>query len=103
MYIFGGQDLKEGPVNTTWRINVSKVVDEATGNDPHYTAPIGVVWEQLNCSGKIPEPISHHNTFIFNDELYCFGGQIGSSGSSSNGNLLVLNLYTLKWSSENIN
>jgi hypothetical protein len=26
MYVFGGQDLKEGSVNTTWKINIESIV-----------------------------------------------------------------------------
>jgi hypothetical protein len=27
MYVFGGQDLKEGSVSTTWKINIDQIVD----------------------------------------------------------------------------
>jgi hypothetical protein len=30
MYVFGGQDLKEGSVNTTWKININQIVDQSS-------------------------------------------------------------------------
>ena len=29
MYVFGGQDLKEGSVNTTWKINIDRIVKQS--------------------------------------------------------------------------
>jgi len=64
LYIFGGQDLKEGSYNTLWRLNLRHIMEGGTTS-----------WEQItSCSGKGPKPISHHSGFVHKDTLYVFGG-----------------------------
>ena len=48
MYVFGGQDLKEGAVDTTWRLDVGEMSRSAAEGDHQ----IYVQWEQMNTSGK---------------------------------------------------
>lgn len=36
--------------------------------------------------------MSHHSAFIHNGKMYCYGGLIGSQGSSSNGDFYILDL-----------
>jgi hypothetical protein len=77
MYVFGGQDLKEGSVNSTWKIDVKSIVDQSNSGSNVVRAE----WEHVNCKGTMPEPMSHHSAFIHDDKLYCYGGLIGSQGS----------------------
>ena len=87
MYIFGGQDLKEGSVNSTWRINLEKIIKMSEAQADN----IDVFWEQIHYDkkGPTPDPISHHNAFIFQGKMHVFGGL---SGSESNGHLWILDI-----------
>ena len=82
LYIFGGQDLKEGAFNTLWRLDLKKTLINSSGK-----------WEQINCRNT-PKPISHHNGFIHEDKLYIYGGV---HGMDSNGSLLQLDLKNWNW------
>ena len=77
MYVFGGQDLKEGSVNSTWKIDVESIVHQSGQG----LNSVRAEWEFLNCKGTIPEPMSHHSSFVHENKLYCYGGLIGSQGS----------------------
>ena len=73
IYIFGGQDLKEGSINTVWRINIRQIVSGIENDKIN----IETQWDYLKCKGTIPQPMSHHNSFIFNNKMYCYGGLSG--------------------------
>jgi hypothetical protein len=94
MYVFGGQDLKEGSVNSTWKINIQSIVEQCTQGVTNVVAE----WEHLNCKGTIPGPMSHHSAFVHENKLYCYGGLIGSQGSQSNGDFWILDLNKNIWS-----
>ena len=94
MFVFGGQDLKEGSVNTTWKINIQSIVRQSSNGEANVSAE----WEQLNVKGQVPAPMSHHSSFVFENKLYCYGGLIGSQGGQSNGDLWILDLDTNTWS-----
>eukprot|EP00347_Sterkiella_histriomuscorum_P002778 403366836 len=84
LYIFGGQDLKEGAYNSLWRLPLQHIMDGGTTS-----------WELVtNCTGKKPKPISHHSGFVHQDTLYIYGGLIESD---SNKDLYALNLNTMNW------
>ena len=82
-------------MNTTWKINIKGIVDQSNNTSRNL---VNAEWEQLNCKGEVPEPMSHHSTFIFENKIYCYGGLIGSQGSKSNGDFWILDLDTNKWS-----
>ena len=46
--------------------------------------------------------MSHHSAFIHNGKMYCYGGLIGSQGSSTNGDFYILDLKTLAWSKKDL-
>lgn len=94
MYVFGGQDLKEGSVNTTWKINIESIVEQSSKGQVNVLAE----WECLDCKGTVPEPMSHHSSFVYDDKLYCYGGLIGSQGNQSNGDFWILDLRKNLWS-----
>lgn len=83
LYIFGGQDLKEGAYNSLWRLPLQHILDGGSTN-----------WEHVEQRGKVPKPISHHCGFVHGDSLYVYGGLIESE---SNKELYALNLRTNTW------
>jgi len=85
LYIFGGQDLKEGSYNTLWRLNLKQIMDGGT-----------TAWEQiLNQTGAKPKPISHHSGFVHEDTLFVYGGLVDSD---SNKDVYMLDLRSMAWS-----
>ncbi len=83
LYVFGGQDLKEGSYNTMWKLSLKIVLDGGTTG-----------WELVNTSGQVPAPISHHNGLINGDSFYVYGGM---QAGETNEDLYMLNLKTMKW------
>jgi len=63
LYVFGGQDLKEGSYNSLWRLDLQIVLEGGT-----------TAWECVKTTGKLPKPISHHYGFICNDSFLIYGG-----------------------------
>ena len=84
LYIFGGQDLKEGTYNSVWKLPLKLIMEGGTSN-----------WEQVHPSGSVPPPIAHHNGVLYKDNWYFFGGIIRAE---SNKKMYCLNFPTLKWS-----
>ena len=62
VYIFGGQDLKEGSYNTLWKLDLKAVLE----NNP-------ATWESIHTQNT-PHPISHHSGFISDQKMYVYGG-----------------------------
>jgi hypothetical protein len=60
LLIFGGEDINEGSLNTTWKLDLDDVI--ACCNDPNVGCK--EEWKQLKCNGKIPSLLSHHSAFI---------------------------------------
>ena len=68
VYIFGGRcglAMEEQPMADLWKFNWNEKV-----------------WEELACSGSIPEARSFHKLIAAGGLLYCFGG-CGASGRLS--------------------
>ena len=64
LYIFGGHDLKEGRLNSLWRISMEDVKNNMG------TAK----WEQFTTKSEPPDPNSHLTGFIYQHKLFLFGG-----------------------------
>ena len=60
MYIHGGRDLKEGSIDTMWRVSLTGI--HALKQDPYYP----VEWECVQTHGKGPGKISHHTCSVIN-------------------------------------
>ena len=85
LYIFGGQDLKEGTYNNLWRLPLNHIMEGGATS-----------WEKVtNMTGKAPPPISHHSGFLYKDTLYVFGGLVEGD---SNKDMYALNLKSFHWS-----
>jgi hypothetical protein len=70
LYIYGGQDLKEGPLNNIWRANLDIAV---RGN---------VQWENIGkwTSMQPPFSYSHHCGVCWQGKLYFYGGSRAYAG-----------------------
>jgi len=90
MYIHGGRDLKEGPISTLWRVNLSSVQQLCQGMNK----PVG--WDCVTTSGKDMGKISHHTCSMISAKEVAFFGGLGNSSTSV---VFVLNLQNNAWSS----
>ena len=90
MYIHGGRDLKEGPIASLWRVNLSAI--QKMKSNP--TNPVS--WELINSSGRDIGRISHHTCALVSaKEVVFFGGLKGEDSSKS---AFILNLLNNSWS-----
>jgi tRNA wybutosine-synthesizing protein 3 len=68
LYIHGGRDLKEGPISSLWRLNLT--VCRTMGEDTD-----SVMWECISTTGKGPGSISHHSSYMVDDSnVIIYGG-----------------------------
>jgi hypothetical protein len=70
LYIYGGQDLKEGPFSSIWRTNMDLAVKGT------------VRWENIDKWTTMQPPFSysHHCGVSWNSKLYFFGGSRAYAG-----------------------
>lgn len=113
LYIFGGEDSREGKFDTLWQLNLDEFIEmqnkaaedmsleENKDLDDHDVDPDSPVrdnklcWHQITTKGAIPGAISHHQSQIVEDEMYMFGGM--QPDGESNPNLYSLNMKTFEW------
>ena len=69
LYIFGGHDLKEGRLNSLWRISMEDVKTNM-GN---------AKWDRFTTKSEPPSPNSHLTGFIYHHKLFLFGGSFQES------------------------
>ena len=95
MYIHGGRDLKEGPISTLWRVNLTLI------QQLHENPQTKVGWEQIMTTGKDIGKISHHTCAMITPKEILFSG--GLKGDSSSQSVFTLNLLTNVWSNVKVN
>jgi hypothetical protein len=95
MYIHGGRDLKEGPISTLWRVNLTLI------QQLHDVTSTKVGWEQITTTGKDIGKISHHTCAIINNKEILFSG--GLKGDVSENQVFCLNLLTNLWTQLKVN
>lgn len=90
MYIHGGRDLKEGPLSSLWRINLTNVTQLQQGGNRN------VGWEHVSMKPKNDiGKISHHKcAMISANEVAFFGG---NRAEGQNNMCHVLDLLTNAW------
>lgn len=109
LYIFGGEDSREGKYDSLWRLNLDEFIelgakafaersdeenkDLKDEEEPQDNSKIQ--WELLTTSGAKPGPISRHSAVVKGDEMYLFGGS--KDDGDCNGELFCLNLKSLEW------
>lgn len=67
LYIHGGRDIKVGPIQSMWRINLGQLNELAVHGDASCT------WECVQQKGA-PGKISHHKSAVFDHKAVIFGG-----------------------------
>lgn len=71
LYIHGGRDLKEGPIDSMWRLNLSAL------QNLHQDPFCQVSWEPITPKGTGPGKISHHTAASNEDCAIIYGGLKG--------------------------
>ena len=89
LYIHGGRDLKEGSIDTMWRVNLTGI--HALKHDPYHP----VEWECVTTTGKAPGKISHHTCCVLNPKEVLFYG--GLKGDDSNAEIFIYNALSSSW------
>ena len=91
MYIHGGRDLKEGPLSSLWRINLTNVAQLSQGGNK------AVGWEHVPTNPKNDiGRISHHKCAMISAAEVAFFG--GNRTEGANNSCHVLNLLNNTWS-----
>lgn len=90
LYIHGGRDLKEGSIDTMWRVSLTGI--HALQQDPFYP----VEWECVTTTGRSPGKISHHTCSMMkgNKEVIFYGGL---KGDDSNAEIFIYNALGSSW------
>lgn len=90
MYIHGGRDLKEGPISSLWRVNLSAI--HRMKSNP--TSPVS--WELISAAGRDIGKISHHSCAVVSAKEVVFFG--GLKGEDSSKQAYIFNLSNNQWS-----
>jgi len=91
LYIHGGRDLKEGPVQTMWRLNLTETL--AMEND----ASLQCCWESVKPTGKGPKRVSYHDSIMISPTMVAFYGGLYEGNEDCN-TIWALNLEKNAWS-----
>lgn len=91
LYIHGGRDLKEGPVQSMWRLNLT----EALAMD--HDASLQCFWEPIKPTGKGPKRVSYHSAVMIGPALVAFYGGLYEGDDACN-TIYTLNLEKNAWS-----
>lgn len=109
LYIYGGEDSREGKYDTLWRLNLDEFIEiGAKALEEHHDEENKDIkddeevenstkfhWEQITTTGAKPDAISRHTAVVNGDEMYIFGGT--KNNGESNEDLLCLNFKSLEW------
>lgn len=89
LYIHGGRDLKEGPTNNMYRLDLNGI--DRLRQEPNYP----LEWEHIPLQGTYPEKISHHTSCVMGDKCIIMGGQ---QGEKINGEVYCFDQSNCCWS-----
>jgi hypothetical protein len=89
LYIHGGRDLKEGAIDSMWRLNLEKV--QHLEQDSFFP----VEWESVCPKGKGPGKISHHTASVQGSQALFLGGLRGEDSCEQ---IFVLDVGADMWS-----
>ena len=98
MYIYGGNDIREGPLDTLWAFELEKVGElrELADTSPGPDAHAKLEWNKVETTGRSPGRISHHATVVSGDRMILIGG---SCDGLTSARLHSLNLKSFNWES----
>lgn len=93
MYIYGGYDMREGPMSSFWSFDFNNV-GELSNCDLNTKMP-SLSWNAVTTQGvKKPSALSNHTSVIYKQKMYLYGG---SSGLSSNVAFFCLDTASNLW------
>jgi hypothetical protein len=112
IYIYGGEDNREGKYDSLWRLNLDEFIEmenkvqdspknedeevkNITENEHDESVNNGLQWELVATQGPSPGPLSYHKATVKGDLMYLFGGM--KPDDECNGDLYILNLTTFEW------
>ena len=90
MFVFGGQDLKEGSFDSVWKLDL-QLLSQANDLDDFQA----IHWEHVATSGEKPGKFSHHTCVQYEGKMYLFGG---IDNEDANKFLYELDLAKSSWS-----
>ncbi|CAI2362842.1 unnamed protein product [Moneuplotes crassus] len=64
VFIYGGYDIKEGDMKTMFSIDLSEMSPE---------------WREIEIIGDPPKGISRHSALLWDNKIYCLGGECNNS------------------------
>ncbi len=91
MYIYGGYDIREGPINTLWCFDVSNVghLQEEDSNTNTLR------WQDIQTKGvQKPGAICNHTCVFYRSKMYLFGG---GSGMTTNETFYAFDALSNLW------
>lgn len=96
LYVHGGHDLKEGAMNSMWRVDLNGI--HGLFKDPYHP----VAWEPVQGKGQDLGRISHHSAIVFRDDadVIFYGGM---KGEDSNPDIALFQTETATWSKVKLN
>ena len=60
IYVYGGYDIKEGDMKSMFCLDLNESAPE---------------WQEIKLTGDRPEGISRHSAILWDDKIYCLGGE----------------------------
>lgn len=111
MYVYGGEDSREGKYESLWKLNLDEFIEIADNKNDDLeheenkdldeeeevppTTDRKLHWRLVETSGAKPGPLSHHQAKIIGDDMYIFGGM--KSDGECNDELYALNINSMEW------
>jgi hypothetical protein len=107
MYIYGGEDSREGKFDSLWKLNLDAFVkmkpieenkdleDKPQEEGQQEEEDENLCWQKVSTTGAKPGPLSHHQAVLLGDDMYIFGGMNADGDCSSE--LYSLNLTSFEW------
>lgn len=91
LYIFGGNDIKEGTMDSMWMINLAHFADL---EKPDHMQNKICKWAEWETSGKHPGKVAYHTINVIGDTAYLIGG---SNEVSENEHVYTLYMNSFEW------
>lgn len=101
LYVFGGEDIKEGRVDDLWCLDLDAFFDkeekELEDNELEDQSELDkYCWHKIETHGDHPGKIAHHKACIESQCMYVFGG-IDDAGDNIK-HFYCLDMNSFKWS-----
>lgn len=74
MYIFGGNDIRDGTMNNLWSFDLRSLDGLKSGQSA--SDPATMAWQPIRTHGSIPDAISHHQSIVAGKNMYLIGGSM---------------------------